>query len=82
MTGKMLNERLGKIHFWLLFLGFHVTFLIQHWLGVIGMPRRYATYLETDGFTWMNQVSLRVLHYSLLSMLPSCGMFGLLIEMV
>ncbi len=57
MTGKMLNERLGKIQFWLLFLGFHVTFLIQHWLGVIGMPRRYATYLPEDGFTWMNQVS-------------------------
>jgi cytochrome c oxidase subunit 1 len=56
-TGKMLNERLGKIHFWLLFIGFHTTFLIQHWLGVIGMPRRYATYLPQDGFTWMNQLS-------------------------
>ncbi|PZE69026.1 cytochrome c oxidase subunit I [Curtobacterium sp. MCBD17_021] len=56
-TGKMLNERLGKIHFWLLFIGFHTTFLIQHWLGVVGMPRRYATYLPDDGFTWMNQVS-------------------------
>jgi cytochrome c oxidase subunit 1 len=56
-TGKMLNERLGKIHFWLLFIGFHTTFLIQHWLGVIGMPRRYASYLPSDGFTWMNQVS-------------------------
>ena len=57
MTGKMLNETLGKIHFWLLFVGFHTTFLIQHWLGVIGMPRRYATYLPTDGFGWMNQIS-------------------------
>ena len=57
MTGKLLNERLGKIQFWLLFVGFHTTFLIQHWLGVIGMPRRYATYLPEDGFTWMNQVS-------------------------
>ena len=56
-TGRMLNERLGKIHFWLLFVGFHTTFLIQHWLGVIGMPRRYASYLPTDGFTWMNQLS-------------------------
>ena len=35
-TGKMLNERLGKMHFWLLFIGFHTTFLIQHWLGVVG----------------------------------------------
>ncbi len=57
MTGKLLNERLGKIQFWLLFVGFHATFLIQHWVGVIGMPRRYATYLPEDGFTWMNQVS-------------------------
>ena len=57
MTGKMLNERLGKIQFWLLFVGFHATFLIQHWLGVIGMPRRYATYLPEDGFAWMNLVS-------------------------
>ena len=56
-TGKMLNERLGKIHFWLLFVGFHTTFLIQHWLGVLGMPRRYATYQPNDGFTWMNQLS-------------------------
>lgn len=56
-TGKMLNDRLGKWHFWLLFIGFHTTFLIQHWLGVVGMPRRYATYLPSDGFTWMNQVS-------------------------
>src|SRR6476646_9576909 len=41
MTGRRLDERLGKIHFWMLFIGFHTTFLIQHWLGVKGMPRRY-----------------------------------------
>ncbi len=56
-TGRMLDETLGKIHFWMLFIGFHTTFLIQHWLGVVGMPRRYADYLPEDGFTWMNQVS-------------------------
>ncbi|WP_209326084.1 aa3-type cytochrome oxidase subunit I [Brevibacterium renqingii] len=56
-TGKMLNEKLGHIHFWMLFIGFHGTFLVQHWLGVDGMPRRYADYLPQDGFTWMNQVS-------------------------
>jgi cytochrome c oxidase subunit 1 len=56
-TGKMLNETLGKWHFWMLFIGFHTTFLIQHWLGVVGMPRRYATYSPDDGFTSMNQVS-------------------------
>jgi cytochrome c oxidase subunit 1 len=57
MTGKMLDERLGKLHFWLLFIGFHTTFLVQHWLGVEGMPRRYADYLPDDGFTLLNQVS-------------------------
>ena len=57
MTGKMLNERLGKIQFWLLFIGFHTTFLIQHWLGVMGMPRRYASYLPEDGFDLFNQIS-------------------------
>jgi cytochrome c oxidase subunit 1 len=57
MTGRMLDERLGKLHFWLLFIGFHTTFLVQHWLGVEGMPRRYADYLPEDGFTFLNQVS-------------------------
>src|SRR3954451_5123764 len=56
-TGRMLDERLGKLHFWLLFIGFHTTFLVQHWLGVEGMPRRYADYLPGDGFTTLNQVS-------------------------
>ncbi|MFF3545286.1 cytochrome c oxidase subunit I [Streptomyces platensis] len=56
-TGKMLDERLGKIHFWTLFIGFHTTFLVQHWLGVEGMPRRYADYLAADGFTALNTFS-------------------------
>lgn len=56
-TGKMLNERLGKIHFWILFIGFHMTFLVQHWAGVQAMPRRYYSYLPEDGITWMNQLS-------------------------
>ncbi len=57
MTGKMLDERLGKITFWTLFIGFHTTFLVQHWLGAEGMPRRYATYLPSDGFTTLNTIS-------------------------
>jgi len=57
LTGRMLNERLGKIHFWMLFIGFHTTFLIQHWLGLWGMARRYADYLPEEGFTLANQVS-------------------------
>jgi cytochrome c oxidase subunit 1 len=56
-TGTMLDERLGKVHFWILFVGFHTTFLVQHWLGVDGMPRRYADYLASDGFTTLNTIS-------------------------
>ncbi|MFI5914368.1 cytochrome c oxidase subunit I [Dactylosporangium sp. NPDC051541] len=57
ITGRMLDERLGKLHFWTMFVGFHMTFLIQHWLGSRGMPRRYADYLPTDGFTLFNTIS-------------------------
>ncbi|MER6690998.1 cytochrome c oxidase subunit I [Streptomyces minutiscleroticus] len=57
LTGTMLDERLGKLHFWTLFVGFHLTFLVQHWLGANGMPRRYADYLAADGFTPLNTIS-------------------------
>ena len=70
MTGKLLNERLGKIQFWLLFIGFHGTFLIQHWIGIEGMPRRYATYLPEDNVTWMNQLSTYGSMVLALSFLP------------
>ncbi|KUJ65096.1 cytochrome ubiquinol oxidase subunit I [Streptomyces albus subsp. albus] len=57
LTGRMLDERLGKIHFWTLFIGFQTTFLVQHWLGEQGMARRYSDYLATDGFTTLNTIS-------------------------
>ncbi|KDN22488.1 aa3-type cytochrome oxidase subunit I [Amycolatopsis rifamycinica] len=57
ITGRMLDEGLAKWHFWTTFIGFHTTFLIQHWLGDAGMPRRYADYLSSDNFTWMHMVS-------------------------
>jgi len=56
-TGRYLDERLGKLHFWGTFIGFQATFLVQHWLGAEGMPRRYADYLPGDGFTTLNTVS-------------------------
>ncbi|MGI5321374.1 aa3-type cytochrome oxidase subunit I [Actinomadura nitritigenes] len=55
MTGKQLDETWGKIHFWSLFVGFHTTFLVQHWLGAAGMPRRYADYPKQ--FATLNLVS-------------------------
>src|SRR6476620_6400871 len=57
ITGRMLDEPLGKFHFWATFIGFHLTFLVQHWVGAEGMPRRYADYLPSDGFTTLNMVS-------------------------
>ena len=57
ITGKMLDERLAMWHFWLLFIGFHTTFLIQHWLGVQNMPRRYADYMVEDNIQLANQIS-------------------------
>jgi cytochrome c oxidase subunit 1 len=57
MTGRMLSEPLGKLHFWTTFIGFHTTFLVQHWLGAAGMPRRYADYLPTDGFSVLHGIS-------------------------
>jgi cytochrome c oxidase subunit 1 len=57
VAGRMYDERLAKVHFWLTFIGFHTTFLVQHWLGAEGMPRRYAEYQVNDGFTTLNMVS-------------------------
>ena len=56
-TGRMLDDRLGKLHFWTLFVGFHLTFLVFHWLGTKGMPRRIADYPANAGFTLLNTIS-------------------------
>ncbi|NBJ70773.1 cytochrome c oxidase subunit I [Roseburia sp. 1XD42-34] len=57
MFGRILNEKLGKIGFWLFFIGFHLTFFIQHFLGLMGMPRRYWVFLEDQGLDTGNLVS-------------------------
>jgi cytochrome c oxidase subunit 1 len=57
MFGRMYNEALGKIHFWLMFIGFWVTFMPQYVLGLHGMPRRVATYPSGLGWQTLNQVS-------------------------
>ncbi|MPY92856.1 MAG: cytochrome c oxidase subunit I [Acidimicrobiia bacterium] len=56
-TGRMLDRRLGVVHVVLTFVGFNLTFFVQHLLGLSGMPRRVADYLEDDGFTALNLVS-------------------------
>jgi cytochrome c oxidase subunit 1 len=69
-TGRMLDEKLGKIHFWTLFFGFHTTFLVQHWLGAEGMPRRYVTYLASNGWADLNTISSIGSYLLGMSMLP------------
>ena len=54
MTGRMLSERLGKIHFTIVYLGLNLTFLPMHILGLAGMPRRIADYSPTAGWNDLN----------------------------
>ncbi|HQR17635.1 MAG TPA: cbb3-type cytochrome c oxidase subunit I, partial [Gemmatimonadales bacterium] len=56
MTGRMLSEGLGKVHFWLMFLGFNLTFAPMHILGLNGMPRRVYTYSADMGFGFWNGI--------------------------
>jgi cytochrome c oxidase subunit 1 len=56
MFGRLLGEGLGKLHFWLMFLGFNVTFFPMHFLGLNGMPRRVYTYPAELNFEFWNQV--------------------------
>jgi len=57
MTGRMLNEGLGKLNFWLMFIGMNLTFAPMHWVGLDGMPRRVYTYTEEMGWDFWNLVS-------------------------
>jgi cytochrome c oxidase subunit I len=57
MTGRLMSESLGKASFVLFFIGFHLTFLIQHSAGLDGMPRRIYEYTSASGWGWMNMIS-------------------------
>ena len=57
MAGRMLNERLGKWSFWVMFIGFNLTFFVQHALGLSGMPRRIYTYQPGLGWDTYNLIS-------------------------
>ena len=69
-TGRMLDERLGKLHFWLTFIGFHITFLVQHWLGVEGMPRATPTTCPPTASPPLNTSRRSARSSSGVSMLP------------
>jgi cytochrome c oxidase subunit 1 len=57
VTGRMLSEGLGKVSFWLMFWGFLITFLIQHVMGLDGMPRRVYEYDNVGHLALYNQIS-------------------------
>jgi cytochrome c oxidase subunit I len=56
ISGRMYNELLGKIHFWLMFIGMNLTFFPMHWLGIQGMPRRIYTYADEQNWGFWNMV--------------------------
>jgi cytochrome c oxidase subunit 1/cytochrome c oxidase subunit I+III len=57
ISGRMMSEHLGKWSFWLMVIGFDMTFIIQHALGLLGMPRRVFTYPDLPNWGWMNMLS-------------------------
>ena len=57
ITGRLLSETWGKWHFWLFLIGFHLTFFVQHFLGLMGMPRRVYTYPDLPGWGVLNLIS-------------------------
>jgi heme/copper-type cytochrome/quinol oxidase subunit 1 len=57
MTGRLLSEAWGKVHFWLMVIGFNLTFFVQHFLGLLGMPRRVFTYPDLPYLGELNLLS-------------------------
>src|SRR5690606_10209444 len=57
ITGRFMSEKLGKINFWLYIIGLHMTFMPQHWIGLLGMPRRIFTYSSQLNLDTLNLVS-------------------------
>ncbi|MEG6574617.1 MAG: cytochrome c oxidase subunit I [Caldibacillus debilis] len=76
MFGKMLSEKLGYITFVFFFTGFHLTFFVQHFLGLLGMPRRVASYLGGQGWDLYNFIS------SVGAIMMAIGVIVLLVNVV
>jgi cytochrome c oxidase subunit 1 len=69
ITGRLLNERLGKVHFWIMFIGMNLAFFPMHFIGLLGMPRRIYTYRPELGVADMNLVSTVGAHIIAVSLL-------------
>ena len=75
MTGYMYNEALGKLHFWLTFIGANVLFFPQHFLGLAGMPRRYADYPDAFAYwNWWSSVGSYITATGTLVFVLACSM--------
>jgi heme/copper-type cytochrome/quinol oxidase subunit 1 len=57
MTGRMMDERLGRWNFWTMFIGFNLGFFPMHISGLLGMPRRIYTYGDGMGWDWLNLIT-------------------------
>jgi cytochrome c oxidase subunit I len=76
MTGRMLDEKLGRWNFWIMFIGFNLAFLPMHLTGLLGMPRRVYTYAANGGWGTLNLIT------SIGSFLFAAGMLLLLINVM
>jgi cytochrome c oxidase subunit 1 len=75
MTGRMYNEKLGKVHFWLFVIGFHLTFDFMHLPGILGMPRRIYTYEPGRGWdTWNLIITIGVFFQIIATLVFVCNL--------
>jgi cytochrome c oxidase subunit I len=73
LTGRMMNEALGKAHFWIFVIGFNLTFMPQHWIGLLGMPRRTFTYSQDLNLGGLNMMSTVGVFFQILAVLIMIG---------
>jgi cytochrome c oxidase subunit I len=79
VTGRLMSEKLGKWHFWLMVIGFNLTFMPQHFLGFLGMPRRIYTYHTGRGWEFNNMLSSIGVAFQLAGM--ACFAYNLIVSL-
>jgi heme/copper-type cytochrome/quinol oxidase subunit 1 len=73
LTGRFMNDSVGKIQFWLFFIGFNLTFMPQHWIGLLGMPRRIFTYSADLNLATLNLLSTAGVFVQIVAVLMLVG---------